>query len=885
MTSSIVSVFNSSRLLASSDWHRAVRSLSTWCLVISAVTISLASVVRAQDSEMLPELIGEITWDESILSPSQFAGFEMGDRHWQHHQVVSYFHYLADRSEFAQWEAYALSHQQRELGCLTITSPDNWNRIDAIQAAHRQLTDPETSSFVDVESLPAIVLMGYGVHGDEPSATHAALSVAYLLVAGRGEWIDRVREQLVVRVDPCLNPDGFERFSSWSNEYLGSQPNDDPWHREHRQDWPGGRVNAYWFDLNRDWLPLVHPESRGRLFEYHRWRPVLLLDYHEMGTDSTYFFQPGVPSRTNPFAPKSTFELTRKLAEYHAQALERIGTRFFTEERFDDFYPGKGSTYPDLKGSVGILFEQSSARGVVQRGSQGLRSLRSTVRNQVATSCSSLKGAIDLRRELLEHVRASYLEARAEAQEQPIAAYALSAAGDSQRLKRFAELLAQHEIKSQVLTTATEVPAVDGSAVALEAGTLIVDARQRESRLLRAIFDRATSFEENAFYDVSAWALPLAFGLEQRELAQLPSSSELTSEFTEAEVGVDEGEAVAFVLDWSQDGASQELVRVMRSGLQVQVAAEAFVAQTPAGERRFEPGAIAVFGALNEESGEVEIEALRDVLKAATSARWTAITSGLTREGIDLGSGSWLPLPAARIAVVIGEGIDRYSAGAIWHRYDKRLGAQVTLLESNELIAALNATVTTPWTTIVISGGAVSGWGAAEKEAIAAWLSRGGTLVTLGDANAWTAAQGWVSLTARPPRSAARRPFAEAADDAALERIAGAIVMAELDLTHPLAWGCRQSQVPLFRDHTTYLAVGSSPYGTPGVYAEEPVAAGYVSNANRGALKTSASIVVVAQGRGRIVAFGDQPAYRGFFDGSSRLLDNAVLLGPVIVQP
>lgn len=853
-------------------------------LAIACVSLNARSLL-AQDQALIPGSLGDIEWDESILSPSQFVGFEMGDRLWQHHQVAAYFHYLADRSDVAQWQSYATSHQERELGTLTITSESNWSRIEAIQAAHRQLTDPQTSSFVDIASLPAVVQMGYGVHGDEPSATHVALHVAHLLVAARGEWIDRVRGELVVRIDPCLNPDGFERFTSWSNEYRGTHPNDEPWHREHRQGWPGGRVNAYWFDLNRDWLPLVHPESRGRIEEYHRWRPVLLLDYHEMGTDSTYFFQPGVPTRTNPFAPASTQPLTRKLAEYHARALEAIGTRYFTEERYDDFYPGKGSTYPDLKGSVGILFEQSSARGVVQRGAQGTRSLRDTVRNQLATSCSSLTGALDLRLELLDHVRQSYLEALEQATSQPIAAYALSADGDQGRLRRFVQLLSRHEIESRVLSSDQMLSTVSGETVSVGAGTLIVDARQRESRLLRAVFDRSTSFEENAFYDVSAWALPLAYGLKQVDLAQMPAAESLMVEFGEVESGVDESEAVAFVMAWEQDGASEELIRVVREGLDVQVATEGFTIQTESGEKTFGPGAIGVFGQRDDQSQAVDLESIREVLREAKGVRWTAVRSGLTSEGIDLGSNSWLPLPKPRIAVIIGDGIDRYSAGAIWHRFDHRLGASVTLLDSQELVMALGATVENPWTTIVIAGGNCAGWGAAEKEALEGWLARGGTLITLADSNQWAAAQGWLTLASRPPRAPGRRPFAEASDDAALERIAGAIVMADLDLTHPVAWGIQDSQLALFRDTTLYLNLAASPYGSPGVYAQEPVAAGYVSQANRNLLKNSASIVVIGRGRGRIIAFADQPAYRGFFDGASRMLDNAVLLGPVIGAP
>ncbi|MEZ6107644.1 MAG: M14 family zinc carboxypeptidase [Pirellulaceae bacterium] len=743
--------------------------LLAWAVGFMGATTSTA---RADDLDLLPGLVGAIECDRSILTPSEFIGFEMGERHWQHHQVIAYMHYLADRSSRARWESYAESHQGRELGYLTIASQGHWRRMDRIRAAHRQLADPTSSAEVDTAALPAIVLMGYGVHGDEPSATHVSLIVAHLLVAGRGEWVNRVLDQLVIRIDPCLNPDGFERFSSWSNTFRGRHPSNEPWDREHRQAWPGGRVNGYWFDLNRDWFPLVHPESQGRLRQYHQWRPVLVLDYHEMGTDSTYFFQPGEPRRTNPFAPASTQELTRRLANYHAAALDAIGTRYFTEERFDDFYPGKGSTYPDLKGAVGILFEQSSARGVMQQGAQGDRTLRGNVRNQLATSCSSLTGAVELRTELLDHVRQSYLEARDSAEAAPLHGYAFSAGNDVMRLRRFAELLGEHEIQSSYVREAVSVTSEAGAAIELPPGPLIVPARQPDSRFMNAVFDRSTEFEENAFYDVSAWALPLAYGLEQVNLLELPGAETLTNEPPGLLEGVGTGPAVAFLLPWDQEGAAAELIRVSALGCEVQVASESFEATTSDGHRSFGAGSLAVFPRWDEELGALDVESLRRDLEPAMGVRWYAVATGLTDVGIDWGSGAWRPLPQPRIAIVVGDGTDRYASGAAWHRLDARLGAQVTLIDSSDLRAACQE----DWTTIVLAGGTPAGWGPAERESLESWLGRGGTLVVLGDANGWAAAQGWLSVKPREEPPFERRPYAQAADDRALQAIAGAIV-------------------------------------------------------------------------------------------------------------
>ena len=877
------------------SWHRYGVVLWQGLLALRARTVLVGTVLvstllassmlmgpmrlEAEEPVWLPPLPAETRFSESIASPEVFAGSPFGSRLWQHHQVLAYCRYLDEVSDRVVWTRYATSHGGRELGYLTIASASNWAKLDAIREAHRNLADPDRSSQVEIASLPLVMHMGYGVHGDEPSATHAALVMAYLLAAGEGPEIDRWLEHLVIRIDPCLNPDGFEWFSSWSGQLLGARAVSEPWHREHRQAWPGGRVNHYWFDLNRDWLPAVHPESQGRLSEYRQWRPVVVLDFHEMGTDSTYFFQPGEPRRNHPRAPVGTRELTRQLAEKHAAALDRLGVRYFTEERFDDFYPGKGSTYPDLHGGVGILFEQSSARGIVQTGNRGLRTLVGTIRNQTATSISSLVGTLELREALLENVRRSYLEARDEAQREPFRGYVVRGGGDPVRLERFIKLLEQHEIRGAMLKESCRLAAMDGSEVALEAGDWFIPLSQPEYRLLRAMFDTPTDFEENAFYDVSAWAIPLAFDLDVVQVAALPEERLLGA--WERPVLVRDKQldsaAIAYVASGQSDASPAAVATLISRGYQVHVASEPLVVESSGVSTRLEAGALLVF--VQDEAHRVVAggEQLPEALHA-TGLNWIPLSTGLTAEGIDLGSGGWYPIPRPRVALVIGEGVDRYAAGAIWHHLDRELGIDVTLLDGSDLPLASREA----WTAMILAGG-MPAEGPATKAAIEGWMERGGTLIVTGDATRWAIANQWIQGASPAPQEVrGRRPYAEAGDDRALERIAGAIVNVEIDLTHPVGWGLRDARVPMFRDHTTWLAPSADPYATPGIYGQNPVAAGYVSERNRVSLATSASLVVGARGRGRVIAFAEMPVYRGFFHGSTRLLDNAVLYGPLI---
>ncbi len=373
-----------------------------------------------------------------------------------------------------------------------ITSPKNHQRLEKIRSDHLRLADPEVTDEVRVESLPAVIWMGYGVHGNEPSAANAAPLVAYHLAAGQSEWVKQVLDNTVILLDPCLNPDGFERFAHWANNHRGQIANGDPNHREHREGSPTGRSNYYWFDLNRDWLPVQHPESQGRLSIYHQWLPNVVLDFHEMGGDATYFFQPGVPTQMHPLTPEKNLEFTRKFAAEHAKSLNDIGALYFTEEKFDDFYMGKGSTYPDLHGAVGILFEQASARGQQQDFPNGRLEFPFAIRNQVRTSLTSLNATVAERVSLHEYKRDFYRQALEQANASPTKGFVFSAGADRSRAREFLRILSMHKI--QVCTLVEDVELEGHKYLANE--SFFIPADQPEFPFLMAMTERRTEFKD-----------------------------------------------------------------------------------------------------------------------------------------------------------------------------------------------------------------------------------------------------------------------------------------------------------------------------------------------------------------------------------------------------
>ncbi|NRB64880.1 MAG: zinc carboxypeptidase, partial [Saprospiraceae bacterium] len=343
----------------------------------------------------------DITYDEAIPTPQEFLGYQIGEWHISHDQQLAYMRELARLSPRITLTEYAKSHEQRRLVYLTITSEKNHNNLDDIKAQHLALNDASQSSGMDVSEMPLVLYQGYSIHGNEASGGNAAPLVAYYLAAGKDKKVMDLLDNVVILLDPCYNPDGFTRFSTWANMHKNVNLPGDPQDREYSEVWPGGRTNHYWFDLNRDWLLQQHPESQGRIQVFHEWKPNVLTDHHEMGTNATFFFMPGEKTRIYPITPQVNQDLTAAIGNYHAVALDKIGSLYYSGEGYDDFYVGKGSTYPDVNGCIGILFEQASSRGHLQESANGLLSFPFTIRNQVATSLSTQDACIGLREEIL----------------------------------------------------------------------------------------------------------------------------------------------------------------------------------------------------------------------------------------------------------------------------------------------------------------------------------------------------------------------------------------------------------------------------------------------------------------------------------------------------
>ena len=848
------------------------------------LTSLLTLPINAQsEGELAWYLPSGVTYDTNFPTPEDVLGWSVGTWHVRHDQLVSWFETVEEASPRVSLETYGHTHEDRPLLLATITSPANHARIEEIRKAH---VEAVLEGREDHEG-PAIVWMGYGVHGNESSASNASLLFAYHLAAARGQDIDRFLENTVVLLDPCVNPDGLSRFAHWANSHRGKNLVADSSHRERDEAWPGGRTNHYWFDLNRDWLLLTHPESRGRIERFHAWLPCVLTDYHEMGSNSTYFFQPGIPSRKNPLTPDENVDLTRSIATFHAAALDELGSLYYTEESFDDFYYGKGSTYPDIHGCIGILFEQASSRGHLQENSFGEISFPFTIRNQLTTSISTLAAVDELRGELTSYQRKFYRDARGEAGRHAVVAYVFGAAQDAHRTAAMADILRRHGIELHRLAADMEGP--DGAFPAET--SFVVRMEQPQFRLIRALFETRTSWPDNTFYDVSSWTFPLSFDVPYQALEADGWSEDLLGEAVGPETDLtpkgslgNSRRPVAWMFEWHSYEAPRALDLLLDAGVRARVATRPFRAETSAGLLDFDYGTIVVPTGVQE----VESSELRSLMKDITGMGLTVRTasSGLTPGGVDLGSGSLREIPCPEPLLLVGDGVSGYEAGEVWHYLDQRLDMAVAMIERDRL----NRLDLDRYTHIIMVSGATGGFGDGEEELLREWVSGGGVLIATKSSAVWCAerlltnddepAEEDEEQEAREGQESLK--YADYEDLRGQTRVAGTIFSANLDLTHPLCFGYGREHLAVFRNSTSVLPEGLDPFGTPVRYTPEPLLSGFASQENVERIAGSPAVRAARIGRGSVICMVDNPNFRGVWYGTNKLFANALFFGPAL---
>lgn len=808
----------------------------------------------------------------SIPAPAAVLGFEPGQWHARHDQIEAYLRAVnAAAPERTQFEIIGRTHEQRPLLQLTLSSARNMQRLEQIRTAHLAVSRGEKQPDPD---LPAIIWLGYSIHGNEASGANAALRVVHQLLSAEDPQVKSLLDNSIILLQPSLNPDGHDRFATWVNMHQGTAPVADPQHREHIEPWPNGRPNHYWFDLNRDWLLLQHPESQARIAQFHRWRPQIVADFHEMGTNSTFFFQPGIPSRNSPFTPDSTIKLTNQLAQFHAKALDDVKRLYFTEEAFDDFYVGKGSTYPDVHGSVGILFEQGSSRGHLQESLQSELSFAFAIDNQYRTSFSTLTGAVAHKNELQQAQYQFAQQSKDQARLDPVRGYLLRESTDQSRVQALLTLLKQHQIAAYALTEDFQI-----NGKTFEAGhSYFVPAEQNQYNLIKAAFSTETNFRDNTFYDVSAWTLPYAYNIDFAASRKAPSA--LSTQAWTAPVAVPvtlAADAYAYALNWADQQAPVQTARLLQAGFQLRVAPKAFSAVTVDGTQQFAAGTVLLPAGLQAEGWQTKLAAFQQQQQLPLQA----LSSGLTPQGQDLGSNQVKPLALPEVLLIAGPGINSTEAGELWFATERLAGVSPSMAEP----ARLKKLEINRYSHILLPDGNYSSWGAAEVAQLKTWLEQGGVLWAQKAAVSWLVEKNLLQAKVKKASelkalvSMTAPAYGDKEQLAGRQRIAGAIFQTELDLTHPLTFGIPRQQLPVFKNDLMVLEPSTQPFVTVARYSDQAQLAGYADAALVNAFRQSASVLAQNVGEGRIVAMTDNPVFRGYFVGSGRLLVNSLYFG------
>ncbi|MFT6807882.1 MAG: hypothetical protein ACJA01_001104 [Saprospiraceae bacterium] len=830
-------------------------------------------------------------FDQSIPTPSSFLGYEIGEYHTRHDRIVAYMEALDGASDRASLIDYGKTHELRRLVILQISTADQIENLETIRKQHLTMVDPASSTnSVALSDIPIFVNLGYNVHGNEPSSSEAAMLAAYVMIASEHPDIQRYREDAVVFVDPTINPDGRDRHTQWANSLRGDPLVADPTDAEHNEMWPRGRTNHYWFDLNRDWLLAVHPESQGKLKWYHQWYPNVVTDFHEMGSNSTYFFEPMKDNGSlDPIMPVANYTtLNDTFATFYQRELDKLGSLYFTKEIFDGTYPGYGSSYPDIQGGLGILFEQASSRGHVQETPMGDITFPFTIRNQFVNSIATVEAAAENKGLLRSYQKDFFSSAISNARNSKVKSYVFQEMYDKNRLKAFLELLLLHKIDVYSLnqTVTSEVEGFNAEHA------YVVPTEQAQYRMVQTMFETYSVYRDSVYYDASAWSLANAYNIKYAPSSkELKRGNAITMESLEKEKHSVAETHYAYLMAWDDYNAPAALRQLQNDGIRTLVSRKEFSIQTATGQNNFTYGTI-IIPVQKQEKNKQEVNKIINKVANKWNVSIHSISTGFSKSGVDVGSTSALPVTTAKAMMLIGNGVSSYEAGFVWHLLDERVKMPITKVQSH----LFDRAKLSKYNTMVLVSGSYSSLDSIDIQKIRNWVSAGNTLITIGGASSWAIHKKLVKekLVEKPKDNGdkdkeeelVRHPYVKARDIHGKDAVGGSIFKVDLDITHPIAYGYRNRSLPVYRNNSVWLKPSANEFSNVAVYTEDPHIDGFITDKIRDQfLKKSASIIVSKVGSGRVVLFAEDPNFRGTWYGTNKLFLNAVFFGDKIQVP
>ncbi len=897
-------------------------------LLLSFTAALLAGTANAQQNfEYWPNA----DYDPSIPTIESILGYAPGERITWHKDALRYFRALeSSQPGRVSVHRYASSWEGRELVYVVISSPENMRRIDDIKRDMQSLRNAADTSRSEadriIQSGPAITWLSYGVHGDETSSTDASMLTAYHLLASRGDSrIDDILRESVVIIDPMQNPDGRDRFIHGFEMAEGLAPSPDRLSAEHEQPWPSGRFNHYLFDMNRDWFTLNQPESRGRVAALQEWYPVVVVDLHEMGGDRTYYFAPGaVP--INPHETATQVENQELFGKTNAAWFDQFGIDYFTQDVYDNFYSGYGSSWPAYFGSVAMTYEQAGVEGLTLRQYNGneLR-YREAVRNHFVTSLGTAETVANNRQKFLQDFFDYQVSAIAEGRADDIRVYIIPRQSDQAGADKLAAQLVRQGVSIGVASAGFKACGEDYAA-----GSYVIDMAQPAKRLVRTLLDANVAMDSNflaeqehrreiglesKIYDVTAWSVPLMMNVRAEPCNRLPTVSTIPAgpELVHAPALPDADAKVAYLVPWGERVAIRFLSHALLENLSVKSSDEAFTLQS----KRYPAGTLIIDVADN--SADVH-QTVRDIA-SVSGANVIAVDDSWVTDGPNLGSNKVVSHNKPDVAIAWDAPTYPPSAGQARFVIERQFDYPVTAIRTARIATADLSN----FEVLILPEAYGEGYGTvlgdAGTENLRDWVSNGGVLIALGSANRYLADANIDLISIRRENAVVEEEDEDeegsndssgdsdeeleatvegrnltsmsdyekaiAPTSALPDSLSGVLLRADVSSEHWLGAGVASSlnvltwrtdiYTPIRLDSGVNVARFTSP--------ENLLASGYLWEENRKQLAYKPFAVVQASGRGFVIAFTQDPTIRAYLDGLNVIFMNAIFRGAAHARP
>jgi len=814
-----------------------------------------------------------------LQSPEQFLGYKIGARFTPHHKVMDYYRHVAQAAPGqVKLQPYGKTYEGRELLVAYVSAPQHISNLENIRTNNLRLS--QQGSGGNTGNSPAIVWLSYNVHGNEASSTEASLMTLYELVNPANNQTKSWLQNTVVVIDPCLNPDGRDRYVNWFNSVVGK--NADPLlaAREHYEPWPGGRPNHYYFDLNRDWAWQTQIETQQRVALYNQWLPQVHVDFHEQGINSPYYFAPAAEPFHEAITPwQRSFQET--IGRNHAKYFDAQGWLYFTKESFDLLYPAYGDTYPTYTGSIGMTYEQAGGGGGGRAGSAVITATGDTLTlydralHHHTTGLSTIEVASQHADKLVSEFQQFYKGAVQNGAGAYKSYVIKHTPADAQRLQSLLSLMQKNGItvthgrgsnlRGYNFATGRE------ESFSVSDNDIVISTQQPKGVLVNVLFEPKTKVVDSATYDITAWSLPYVYGLNAFATRQAVTSAGEVSRPTVNNAPTD---AYGYVIRWNGVPSVKLATTLAQKGIQMRFNEEPFSAVG----QQFDRGAIMILKTGNQYYSGLW-DTVRNVANRA-GVQLTPVTSGWVEKGYDFGSSRVRPLHQRKVAVLVGEGVSSIGAGEVWHFFDQQLDYPVTLINTTDL----NRIDWKSFDVLVMPNGRyafLNDKTAAEN--FRNWVAGGGNVVALEGAVAQLARLDWTikskkedTNTTKDPYDALRR-YENRERDWITGTTPGAIFKVDLDNSHPLAFGYPNYYYTLKQDGAIYEFMKEGGWNV-GVLKKSSNVAGFVGSKLANRLQDGMLFGTQEVGSGNITYLTDNVLFRSFWEGGKLMFCNAVFL-------